>query len=549
MPFSTAAESAYDTFSRGVDLLGRGDLVRASDCFEHVTEYDPAAADAWLGIHACGNERDLAVRKMLEHRDAVGRHRNYTGLKLESSYAIGKFVELKLSDAFDAWLAYIAGLLDAEEFDRAADALDAAKGEDDRIDFLRARWAFDRGDWQGVLNTAPGVDLAVLRDEAQFYLAASLVELGTFYEALDVTEFLPSAIREPDYEAHVAFVQGAALAGIGRKEEAARSFQRAYRLAPGNERFAEKARSEDAPSERKPLFGGDEPKDTDRSAMLDDAARQLDAMIGLGPVKEQVNTLKAQYRMAALKEARGLPSETRPHHFVFTGPPGTGKTTVARIMGGMLAGLGLLEHGRVVEAQRGDLVGGYLGHTAIKTRKKIDEATGGVLFIDEAYSLANQGYTGGGDAFGDEALQEILTAAENRRDELVIVLAGYTDEIRELLATNPGLRSRFSTVVDFPSYSDDELAAIATAILTAAGERLSGEAERSLRFSFGMAVRSGDIDALGNGRFARDLCAKATAQRDLRLLSEYGDTGTPTVAEMTTVEAADVASAYGKLTA
>ncbi|MCD0443046.1 AAA family ATPase [Glycomyces sp. A-F 0318] len=552
MPFSGATE----TWARGVELLHDGDRVRASDCFEFVLDYDPRAADAWLGLHACGERKEEALLRMLEHRDRLGDLRGDTGLALESSYAIGMFVDYRLTGPYEIWLAYVAGLLDADETDLAWEQLTLVREGDleDKARFLRTRCRFEQDDWKEVLKAAHGIEDPRLRDEAQFYVAASLVHLETPYEALNTLQDLPGGLRDPLYEAHLAFVRGAAMESLGEAEEAAQAFQRAYRLAPDIEVFAERVRTVRPAKAVELDFDPDPSKAAaeverdraDRATLLEEAGRRLDAMIGLQPVKERIQALKAQFRMAALRAERGLPASNRPHHFVFTGPPGTGKTTVARITGEILAGLGLLEHGRVVEVQRGDLVGGYLGHTAMKTRAKIDEATGGVLFVDEAYSLAGQGYEGDRDAFGEEAMQEILTAAENRRDRLVIVLAGYTEEIRELLSTNPGLRSRFSTVIEFPSYSTEELAGIAVSILAGAGETLTAEAEHALRVSFSIAIGMGRIDALGNGRFARELCRKAAAQRDLRLLVGYGDDGTPTSAEMTTIEAVDVTTAYAE---
>jgi type VII secretion ATPase EccA len=411
-----------------------------------------------------------------------------------------------------------------------------------------------QSDWEQVLKQAPGIEDAMLHDEAQLYVAQALVHLENHHEALHILKGLPTKLSNPEFDAYVAFVRGSALASMGEVEESAQAFQRAYRLAPDNELFAEYAQAVRPAgtieavvdqSTPKPLLKGERGADAKATKLLEEAGAQMDAMIGLQPVKEQIQIIKAQFRMALLKELRGIKSSSnRPQHFVFTGPPGTGKTTVARIMGKILAGYGLLEHGKVVETQRGDLVGQYLGSSAEKTRERIEAATGGVLFIDEAYALVNQdGYAGGSDAFGEEAMQEILTAAENRRDELVIILAGYTAEIEELLSTNPGLKSRFSTVIEFPSYSAEELAAIAVSILKGAGESVTAEAERSLRAGFQIAVDSGQVDELGNGRFARELSNKATAHRDMRLVEEYGDRA-PTVAEMTTIDARDVANAF-----
>ncbi|MGW1817113.1 AAA family ATPase [Streptomyces sp. NPDC002125] len=175
---------------------------------------------------------------------------------------------------------------------------------------------------------------------------------------------------------------------------------------------------------------------------------------------------------------------------------------MARVVGKVFAGLGLLARGHVVEAQRVDLVGQHLGETAIKTSKIIDEALDGVLFIDEAYALSNTGYSGG-DAFGKEALQVLLKRAEDDRHRLVVILAGYPNEIAELLSTNPGLASRFNTRVDFPAYSADELVLIAESFLGAQGDAPTEEAALALRTSCDLAVTDGLIDRLGNGRFAR----------------------------------------------
>ena len=201
---------------------------------------------------------------------------------------------------------------------------------------------------------------------------------------------------------------------------------------------------------------------------LESALAELDSLIGLEPVKRQVHEIAAQLRVARLRDAHGLASQPQARHFVFTGPPGTGKTTVARILGRIFAALGLLVRPSVVEAHRADLVGEHLGSTAIKTNKLIDSALGGVLFVDEAYALYNEGYSGG-DAFGSEAIAALLKRAEDDRDRLVIVLAGYTPDMDRFLRSNPGLASRFSVRISFPSYSPEELTSIAEVIAQQAG--------------------------------------------------------------------------------
>ena len=276
---------------------------------------------------------------------------------------------------------------------------------------------------------------------------------------------------------------------------------------------------------------------------VEGAIAELDELVGLEPVKQAVRSIAAQLRVAKLRDTHGLASQPPVRHFVFTGPPGTGKTTVARILGRIFAALGLLVRPEVIEGHRGDLVGEHLGSTAIKTNKLIDSALGGVLFIDEAYSLHNDGYTGG-DAFGSEAVQTLLKRAEDDRDRLVIVLAGYPDDMDRFLRSNPGLASRFSTRVTFPSYQPDDLVRIAVLLAERAGDMFDPAAVEVLGAIFRHAVESGRIDELGNGRFARSLFERACACRDVRVVRLDDEA---TAADLTTLTAADVETAYREL--
>ncbi|WP_051837444.1 AAA family ATPase [Streptomyces sp. NRRL WC-3742] len=276
---------------------------------------------------------------------------------------------------------------------------------------------------------------------------------------------------------------------------------------------------------------------------LDAALAELELMVGLEPVKRQVRALSAQLRMSRLRAEQGLPVQPPKRHFVFSGPSGTGKTTVARILGRVFHALGLLSGDHLVEAQRADLVGEFLGQTAVKANELIDSALDGVLFIDEAYSLSNSGYTKG-DAYGDEALQVLLKRAEDNRDRLVVILAGYPEGMNRLLATNPGLNSRFTTRVDFPSYRPGELTAIGAALAGRDGDGWDEDAAEELASICTHVVREGWIDELGNGRFIRTLYEKSCAYRDLRLSLLREPPGRE---DLATLRLPDLVQAYGEL--
>ncbi|MEV6011349.1 AAA family ATPase [Streptomyces sp. NPDC051976] len=284
-------------------------------------------------------------------------------------------------------------------------------------------------------------------------------------------------------------------------------------------------------------MGGSDP------VLLTQALAELDRMVGLEPVKRQVRALSAQLRMARLRAGQGLPVQPPKRHFVFSGPSGTGKTTVARILGRVFYALGLLGGDHLVEAQRSDLVGEFLGQTAVKANELIDSALGGVLFVDEAYALSNSGYSKG-DAYGDEALQVLLKRAEDNRDRLVVILAGYPEGMDRLLAANPGLSSRFTTRVDFPSYRPLELTRIGQVLAADNGDQWDEEALEELLAIAGHVVDQGWIDELGNGRLLRTLYEKSCAYRDLRL-SEYP--ATPSREELSTLRLPDLMQAYGEV--
>lgn len=243
------------------------------------------------------------------------------------------------------------------------------------------------------------------------------------------------------------------------------------------------------------------------------ALQELQALTGLGLVKELIDELRAFLEIQERRKAAGLRTEPQSLHMVFRGNPGTGKTTVARIVARLFKEMGLLEKGHLVEVERADLVGEYIGHTAQRVREQVKRALGGVLFVDEAYSLAR----GGEKDFGREAIDALVKAMEDHRHNLVLILAGYRDEMEGFLQKNPGLRSRFPIHIDFPDYSVDELLEIAQRMAADRDYRLGEEARRRLREI--LSSPSGRVHGIeGNARFVRNLIERAVRRQAVRLV-------------------------------
>ncbi len=247
----------------------------------------------------------------------------------------------------------------------------------------------------------------------------------------------------------------------------------------------------------------------------DEVRAELDALVGLAPVKEYVFGLADNLQVQQRRAAAGLKTAQLSMHMIFTGNPGTGKTTVARLIAKYLKAIGALKGGQLVEVSRGDLVGRYTGHTAPLTNSVIQSALGGVLFIDEAYSL----YRGEQDSFGLEAIDTLVKGMEDHRDELVVVLAGYTKEMHAFLASNSGLASRFPNQIEFPDYTAQELLKITCVQAKSKGYRLAdGCGERLVDFY--ERRQSEDSRTAGNGRLARNTLERAIFNQSRRLIAE-----------------------------
>ncbi|MFD7550793.1 AAA family ATPase [Streptomyces sp. NPDC059578] len=607
MDFGTqgAPAPAELAWLRGVDAYTMGAYPQAEEEFRTAVRMDPGLADGWLGLHALRVDTTTALLRMYQHRERFGEQRARHRRTLNSWYWLGWWVQPVLERPRDLLLAHASHWLDGRhvpELDRALAGLPPVDA-DPQVRFLHACRSYLVKDWERLVrHTDPLLDDPLLGIEAGLFGGMARVRLEMFGQAEPLLSAALMRCRsEQPQRKELRYWLARAREGTGRSAAALPLYRAVHRVDPAfmdtSARLAAIAEGEGfddvldlapfslpvpAPENAvgpDPLFDaegrdvkvGEPPSDpavggapglgdpvrekasgpsphrpstpVADPSLLADALAELERMVGLDPVKRQVKALSAQLNMARLRAGQGLPVQPPKRHFVFSGPSGTGKTTVARILGRVFYALGLLGGDHLVEAQRADLVGEYLGQTAVKANELIDSAIGGVLFLDEAYALSNSGY-GKGDAYGDEALQVLLKRAEDNRDHLVVILAGYPEGMDRLLAANPGLSSRFTTRVDFPSYRPLELTAIGQVLAAENGDAWDEEAVDELRSISGHVVDQGWIDELGNGRFLRTLYEKSCAYRDLRL---SGYTCTPSRDDLATLRLPDLMQAYGEV--
>ncbi|MCL2091042.1 MAG: AAA family ATPase [Micrococcales bacterium] len=298
---------------------------------------------------------------------------------------------------------------------------------------------------------------------------------------------------------------------------------------------ADPAQGDTAPTET-----ADQPTETEHQADDEDPPRplaellaELDALIGLDRVKTEIHRQTALLRVEQLREQAGLAKPTLTRHLVFVGNPGTGKTTVARLVAAIYRSLGLLSKGHLVEVDRSGLVAGYVGQTAIKTAETVDQALGGVLFVDEAYALTSGGVLGTADQFGMEAVNTLVKGMEDHRDDLVVIVAGYPGPMAEFIEANPGLESRFATTIHFEDYTDDQLRTIFEQMVAKADFVATPQCLDRLEHLVSAETRG---TGFGNARWVRNMLDAAVARHAWRLR----DVPEPTLEQLRTLVPEDL---------
>ena len=572
--------------SLGLSVYDRrrpADLAAARSGFAALTRIAADQCDAWTGLAAAG---DLSLRVL----EAVSATAHTAGalqrrVELDSgalgfSYDTGLYLQFRATAPDDFQLAHAAALAGQGHY-APADAI-VAPVLARRPDWPQARWVatvvqYRAQRWADVVRLlTPIVNDTGLDD---CYAHAARITLGTALARLGMYAPALSYLDEPDGPIAVAAVDGAlakalALRAHGDEDGAAETLQELYAANPANAQveqalldpgFAIRPTTAARIDARTDPWDIDtEPSDDDfvdpgaherKAALLVEAEQQLGEFIGLDEVKNQVSRLKSSVAMALLRQQRGLAVAQRTHHLVFAGPPGTGKTTIARVVAKIYCGLGLLKKENVKEVHRADLIGQHIGETEAKTNAIIDSALDGVLFLDEAYALVA---TGAKNDFGLVAIDTLLARMENDRDRLVVIIAGYRAELDRFLDTNEGLRSRFTRSIDFPSYTGTELVEIANAMARQRDSVFEQAALDDLQRLFeqlaaastpdaaGVSRRS--LDIAGNGRFVRNVVERSEEEREFRLdHSEQSGTDAFTDEELMTITAADVRTAVEPL--
>ena len=568
---SSDAQRVFDAgvLSLGIPIDGletERDVAYAALAFKRATEYDPDMCDAWLGRAAAGDASPEVIYHLYRtSKTSLFREQRRLGLSaraLSGRFETGLYLDYPLSTRTEMWLAYAASMITTKDYNEAEQVLDeletlraAMPGGDAESDqicaYIRGVLHFTTQRWPDVLtalsNSASFEDPYVAAG-AHLMVGSACAQMGLFGEGI---RRLDQAIEGPIPAARRAaeFCKGLTLREMGNEEEARVIFERIYSEEPGFEANASALRDPkyrliittkemiDSRTDRwdpasapsaEDLMGDD--LSERGNEYLRAAQAELDRQIGLADVKLQVAKLKSTAMLAKIRGDKGLNSASRTLHLAFTGPPGTGKTTIARVVAQTYCGLGLLRTPAVVEAKRSDFVGQHLGSTAIKTNTLIDSAMDGVLFIDEAYTLIQTGLSGG-DAFGREAVDTLLARMENDRDRLVVIIAGYDAEIDRFLASNEGLASRFPKRIRFSSYNALELADIGRLIARARDSELSDAAYEELvsactALCEGEALDSNgqlrrSVDLAGNGRFVRNVIESAEEEREYRLSESH----------------------------
>lgn len=547
------ARELFDAGAAALGLLGGGkpNQAQALRYFTAASEADPLMCDAWLGRMLCGDGESPIVYRAWSARQNMHGEIVRLGVSPGSfmpKVDIGMGVVALEQPIFDRGVLTIAlarmlVMGSPPDYQEAQDTLKEAPPTG-LARWVRAAMYHRAQRFTDVIDTLNG-HLGEFRDDRYLAQAAN-VALGIAYAHLG--EFDPAERYLRDVEATAGEFPSARHSALwflgliarerGEETDAVALLRRLNAEAPSPQingaitdpgfrlltTTAEAIAARTDPWDPSSGPGAEELAGAaaaeKRAALLDEATEELDRQIGMTGLKEQIRTFRARMRMAEKRREMGLKTTKSANHMVFVGPPGTGKTTVARIIAKVLCGLGIVGTKNVVEVSGRELLGQYVGHSEENLRQALARAKNGVLFLDEAYALV-QDRTSGVDPFGQAIVDELVKQLEDQRDSLVVIIAGYENDIERLLASNDGLRSRFAHRFRFETYSPEELAEIAAVMATDRDDIIDPPARDALltaceKLAGATMNNRPAIDFYGNGRFVRKAIEAAADYRDLR---------------------------------
>ena len=543
-------------FDAAIDAYKSQDLQRARGGFTAITNLNPAMSDAWLGRLACGDHDLETLASAHINSRALYRETRRLGLKdgeLHARAAAPLYVNLPVWSRATIGLAYASALISAGQYAPAAEVLgDPVVADDGQAaqprQLVQAALFHQARRWPDLLRVTaqnPPAHATFVLDEVTAAVtalsAAASASLGQVQAALDMLDKVRSS--NPYVVADVALTRGWCRRELGDEEGARTAFREAvvdgellpaarqaldnptYRLIVSDaETIASRSDEWDPSTEVSRAQREAAELVARQEAVLASAQARLDELIGLDGPKEQITVWRTEIQIDQILAARGEQvSSTNENHIVLEGPPGTAKTSFARIAAEILFGLGKIARPDVLEVTEEDLVVGYVSQTAARMKDVCEEALGGVLFIDEAYRLVPEQE---GHSFGKDAINTLMKYMEDHREDFVVIVAGYPREMRRFMAANPGLASRFHLTLTFSSYSPAEIVAIAqliarkekVVIADSAWPLLQAEASR-LRDTLIDDGSGTALDVAGNGRFARKVVVHCKHERARRLSS------------------------------